>query len=286
VLADIVSVTVRALSFIALFQAAGMAMFIALFGREIPETQGRLRTVGTSAALLAMFFVLIHYALEAARMSGELAGVLDSSLQSMVMHSLASVALVCRVLGLLLLVAGFRFGKTRGMIAGLAGAALLLAGFTAVGHTAAHSTRWLLSAVLFVHLIGVAFWFGALAPLHRVSSRESPATAARIVERFSSLALWLVPGLFLAGLLLAVMLLPNLAALQTPYGRLLILKILGFTALMALASLNKWRLGPALARGDERTRRAFGRSLVAEYVLIAAVLCVTAVLTTFYSPES
>jgi len=54
---------------------------------------------------------------------------------------------------------------------------------------------------------------------------------------------------------------------------------------MALASLNKWRLGPALATGNARAGSAFRQSLIAEYVLICAILSATAALTTFYSPE-
>jgi putative copper export protein len=80
-------------------------------------------------------------------------------------------------------------------------------------------------------------------------------------------------------------LLPDLAALGNSYGRLLILKVVGFSLLLGLASLNKWRLSPALARGNRDARRAFGGSLVAEFVIIAAVLSVTAVMTSLYSPE-
>jgi len=94
-----------------------------------------------------------------------------------------------------------------------------------------------------------------------------------------------VPGLLIAGLLLATVLLPNVAALRTPYGRLLIVKVIGFSTLMVFAAWNKWRLGPAVARGDVRAARSLRLSLAAEYALIAAVLCVTAVLTMLYSPH-
>jgi copper resistance protein D len=283
VTADIVSVIVRALSFVGVFQAAGVAMFIALFGREVGALADALRRIGIASAWIALLLVLLHYALDAARMGGEMASALDPSLQSIVLHSSASVATGLRVLGLILLAGGLKVRRNR---LALAGAALVFLGFTAVGHTTMHADRALLAALLLLHLIIVAFWFGALVPLYLVTSRESPGTAARVVARFSSVAVWLVPILFVAGLLLAIALLPNLAALATPYGRLLIVKLAGFSVLMAFAALNKWRLGPALARGDGRTTRVFQRSVTAEYVLIVAILSVTATLTTFYSPDA
>jgi putative copper export protein len=286
VAADVVSVTVRALSFIALFQAAGIAFFLAGVVRGIAFTsEDRLRRIGMRSAGVAIVLVLAHYLLESARMAGELAGVLDPSLQTLVMQSPTSAALGLRLAGLALLFVGFRFKGSISMQVSLAGVVLLLAGFIAVGHTSTHSPRLVLALLLLFHLAVIAFWFGGLVPLHVTAAREVPETTGRIVERFSSLAIWLVPGLFVAGLALTVLLLPDLAALGTSYGRLLILKVVGFSLLLGLASLNKWRLSPALTRGERDARRAFGGSLVAEFVVITAVLSVTAVMTSLYSPE-
>jgi putative copper export protein len=80
-------------------------------------------------------------------------------------------------------------------------------------------------------------------------------------------------------------LLPKLAALHRPYGELLIAKVVGFCLLMPLAALNRWRLGPALQHGDPAAGRRFRQVVVAEFALLAAILCITAVMTTFYSPE-
>jgi putative copper resistance protein D len=146
--------------------------------------------------------------------------------------------------------------------------------------------RWLLSPLLLAHLCVVAFWYGALLPLYLISSQEPPQTAGWVVRQFSVRAIWLVPTLLLAGLALATVLLPNLAALRRPYGELLIAKLVGFCALMPLAALNRSRFGPALERGELVAALRFRRVVVAEFALLATILCVTAVLTTFYSPES
>jgi putative copper export protein len=281
---DALSVTLRALSFVASFQAAGIAIFLALADHTL-ATESALRRIGARFALLALILLIAQYALEAARMSGVFAGAIDPTLQRVVLHSGASVALSWRVLGLTLILVGLRQpGLSRTMLAAL-GVVLLLAAFTFVGHTAKEGQRWLLSLLLLGHLFAVAFWFGALGPLYLISAREPPAIAARVVEEFSARAVWLVPGLLLAGLGMAVVLLPNLAALQTPYGQLLIAKAIGFSALMGLAALNRWRWGPLLARGAADSSRAFRRSVAGEFGLIVVVLCITAVLTMFYSPD-
>jgi putative copper export protein len=66
---------------------------------------------------------------------------------------------------------------------------------------------------------------------------------------------------------------------------LLIAKIVGFALLMALAAANRWRLGPALAEGTMRSAQRFRQSVAAEYVLIATILTITAIMTSFFSPN-
>jgi putative copper resistance protein D len=282
---DLLSVALRALAFVALFQAAGVAAFLALLDHPLRATDPALRRLGVLTAVIAAMLLACQYVLEAARMSGEFSGALDPSLQRIVIRSAMSVTLAWRLLGLLLIALGLRRGGAGGTAVSVAGAVILLAAFTLVGHTSNAPLRWLLSPVLLAHLAVVAFWFGALLPLYLVTLHEGAEASGRIVGQFSARALWLVPGLLLAGLVLASLLLPDLAALRRPYGELLIVKVLAFCALMVLAAANKWRFAPELSRGDAAAGRCFRYSLAAEYILIAGVLCVTAVLTTFYAPD-
>jgi putative copper resistance protein D len=158
--------------------------------------------------------------------------------------------------------------------------------FTLTGHTSVNAHRGALATLLMLHLLVVAFWFGALWPLYLASVRETPARASDVIERFTAVATWLVPVILFAGIVMAVLLLPNISALSQPYGELLIVKVLGFAALMGLAAANKWRLGPALVSGTAQSGRRFRRSVATEYVLIAAVLTITAVMTSLFSPEA
>ena len=284
-LVDGLSAGLRALSFVALFQATGAAIFLALFGALIVRTQLAVRRLAIVSAFLAIGLLVLQYLLEAARMGGDLASVLDGELQTLAMHSSAALALAFRVAGLAALVLALRMKSTASSSLSIVAVIIVLAGFTIMGHTESHSPRWLLALLLLAHLIVVAFWFGALVPLRLVSSHESARIAGMTIGAFSTAASWIVPALFFAGLALAVVLVGSLAGLRTPYGQLLIAKVVGFALLLGLASLNKWRLGPTVASGDVQGTRAFRRSLQIEYVLIAAVLTVTAVMTTFFSPD-
>jgi copper resistance protein D len=281
---DLLSVILRALSFLALFQAAGITLFLALH-QQAPNTERALRRIGTVVAPGAAMLLIAQYLLEAARMSGELSGVLDPALQGVVMRSAVSASLACRLLGLLLIALALQQARTGGHPVGLTGVVLLLASFTLVGHTSQHALRWLLSPLLLVHVAVITFWYGALLPLYLVSSREPPETAAAIVQQFSARAVFLAPLLLLTGLAMAAVLLPDLAALHRPYGELLIAKVIAFCALMPLAALNRWRLGPAVRCGGRPAGRRFRQVLAAEFALLATVLCITAVMTTFYSPD-
>ena len=301
----------RALSFVLQLQAAGVVFFAAAFGPALTISLPSIRLLARVTAIAALFVVAGHYLLEAARMAGDMSGMLDSSLQKMAWTSTTGGAFSVRLLGLLLIIAGMqprsarltadslfksstllspafaiRRLSARGFtVAGLTGAVLVAASFTLTGHTATSSQRWLLAPLLLAHLLIVAFWFGALWPLCLVTLRESRERTARAVALFSAAAFWLVPLILVAGVALAALLLPDIAALRQPYGELVLAKGALFAVLLGLASLNKWRFGPALGHGDLLAGRSFRRAVIAEYAIIGIVLAVTAVMTTFFSPE-
>ena len=104
------------------------------------------------------------------------------------------------------------------------------------------------------------------------------------LEAFSVRALWLVPLMALAGVAMAALLLPDLAALGRPYGMLLIAKALLFSAALAAAALNRRRWLPALRAGSAAARRGLFATLVPEYLVLAAAIAVTAVMSGAFSP--
>jgi len=282
---DVVSVALRALSFLFVLQATGVALFIAIFGGRLSNSGEPIRCLGRWSALIGLVCVAAHYGLEAARIAGDLSGMWDTSLQETVLRSASGAAFAVRVLGLSLVALALRRAGTLSLALGIIGAVTAAASFTLVGHTAVHSQRWFTGPLLIVHLLIVAFWIGALLPLQIASLREAPETLAKLVHAFSGVAVWLVPGILLAGLGLTIFLVPGIEVFRQPYGLLLLTKVAAFMLLMILAAWNKWRLGPALVGGGREGRLAFQRSLLSEYLLLFATLTVTAVMTTFFSPR-
>ena len=283
---DSVVVVLRAAAFITLLQAAGAALYLFLFRDRLVHTSGSVRSLGAIAAIGGAILVVARYLVEPARLTGTLSGMLDVSMHAFVITSNLGVAQSIRLLGAAIV--GFALLRSNDPPTRLAlvGAAFIATSFSFMGHTAASDQRWLLSGLLTIHLLAASFWFGSLLPLHLACAREAPADAGDLVRRFSSMAIRIVPLIFLAGLGMTLILLPGVGSLGSPYGILLIVKVLGFSALMCLAALNKYRLGPALASGHETSAMHFRRSVAAEIVLIALVLIVTATMTTLYSPES
>ncbi|HTW38538.1 MAG TPA: CopD family protein [Steroidobacteraceae bacterium] len=284
-LPDVLSLVARAVSFVLLLQSAGLALFLALFGRLMPGSADAVRRTGFASSTLGLGAALALFALEAPRMAGTLAGLWDLSLQKLALYSRLGEALGLKVAGLTLLAGAFRARGELASIASVIGVSLAVGAFLVTGHTVDHPDRALLGPVLAVHLLIVAFWFGALPALYLATRRDSPAAAAQLIARFSARAVWLVPLIFLAGVAMVVMLVPGWTVFEQPYGELLLVKIGGFALLMGLAVVNRWRLGPAVASGELNALRALRASVASEYILIVGVLATTAVMTTLFSPQ-
>jgi putative copper export protein len=278
---DALSVLLRAASFVALLQAAGISLFVALFPRYLATGSSEIRGLGVRSMVVALPLLAAQLGLEAARMGGEFASVLDWSLQRMVLGSAAAVVFGARVLGAVLITGGLLASGPLAQVMAYGGGLVVAASFALTGHTAVSPARWLLAPALVAHLLIAAFWIGALPALYLATLRQAPDRAAQLIEGFSRAAVWVVPLLALAGVVMMLALVPGLSVFAQPYGWLLLVKMTGFALLLGLASANRWRLGRAVARG---ATRAFRCSLAAEYVLIVAVLAATATMTSLYSP--
>jgi putative copper export protein len=282
--ADFLFVALRALAFVAVLQAAGVPLYLWLFEERLRESLAFARRLGWMTAITAILATAAAHLAQPARMTGTLEGLLDGTLHAMLLASDAGASHAIRILGLVFVLVGLRAATRLGAAAGVVGATLIAASFALLGHTATHDQRWLLAPLLVLHVLIAAFWFGALLPLRFAGRHETAAETARLLAQFSAVAAWLVPIILVAGIGMAVVLLSAPSGLVSPYGFLLMGKLAGFAILMGLAGLNKWRLGPLIGAGRERARDAFRIAVTAEWLLIAAVLAATAVMTALYSP--
>lgn len=279
---DAASIALKSCTYVAVLQSAGIALFIVLFGDALATTRDALRRLGLAFALGGIASLLLYQALEAARMAGEFAGVFDGSLQRLALQWRTGTANLVRLAGLAILAAAFVAPRRAGRPLALCGAAVATAAFLCTGHTTAHPWRWALALLLWAHVLLVAFWFGALLPLALACRREPAGIGQQLVQRFSALAGRWVPPIALLGIALGLALTGPHPA-DTPYLRALLAKLAAFVLLMGLAALNRWRLGPAVGSGPAAAR-AFARSAWLEYAVMAAVIALTAALTSLYSP--
>jgi putative copper resistance protein D len=135
-----------------------------------------------------------------------------------------------------------------------------------------------------LHLVAAAAWLGgllALALLFVLAIRRTDPALASTLQvatwRFSTLGLLSVGTLFATGLVNTWMLagnLPNL--LETDYGRLLLLKIALFVAMVAIAGINRLRLTPALPNTQAAHR--LDRNARVELALGVAIIAIVGLL--------
>lgn len=163
-----------------------------------------------------------------------------------------------------------------------AAAVAMTASFAFNGHAAAVGVTTGLLAT--AHATAAAWWVGSLWLLRRVCVAADINDVVRLVDRFSALAIRVVAGLVLAGIVLIVILIDFQASpWLTDYVLVLSLKLALVAIVLALAIYNRVRL-------VRRLRREAGavfdlkRTITVELLVIGAVLLVTAVLTTFFSP--
>jgi copper transport protein len=281
---DALVIGLRAISFVALFQAAGAALFLVLYEAHLARSPAdRLRHIARVSALVALVATVLHYVLTPARMAGDFSSTFDPALESLLLRSSAGTAQIVRVVALAILLLGLDRASKVNKWAMCLGSALALSSFALMGHTTIHPQRWALVPLLLLHVGVAAVWLGALAGLYG-AAREEGTASGTLVARFSRHATYAVPAIFACGAVMSALFIRSFAELATPYGAMVLGKSLVFAGLMALAARNKWAFGPRLLAGDGSAVAALQRTIKAEWALIAVVLAATAVMTSLYAP--
>jgi putative copper export protein len=284
-LGDAALILAKAATYAATLCAAGAVGFCC-YSRDllVPAEERRIRRLIHSCLLAAALASAAMFPAAAAAMSGAASSLIDLGLMRLIWDSGAGTEAAVRLLGLVLMLVPVARGAAQAVP--LAGAGLAATSFAWMGHVQALPGRWA-APVLGLHLVAVAFWLGALGPLALLAGARDPQRTARAAARFGALALAGVAVLAAAGTLLLCRLLRSPAELwSTPYGRWFSGKLAAVTGLLALAALNHWRLTPAMAAGEAQALRGFRQSLRAELAAAAAVLLITAAMTTLTGPAA
>ena len=236
--------------------------------------------VATGSVIGVMLSAFV-FALDAVFLTGSWAGIIEHDMLALLWQSQNGDTLSYRAVGFALVGVGCLTGRVGRAIA-LLGAALILWSFVLRGHIADRDSL-VLAILLLLHLGVACIWFGILLPLRQLTIHDS-AMGADLGERFARVAIWAVPVLLIAGLVMSAQLLGSLSDLVgTEYGRMLLLKVLAVGVLLGLAALNKQLLVPKLRNGDTGARDRLVKSITAEAVVGLAILWATALLTTRYA---
>jgi copper resistance protein D len=271
-------IAARTLHFAATLSLAGTVAFWSLValpafsgGRAGPDAAARLWPRLARLAWMSLALALLSGAgwlvIEAPLMSGQsFSAALSHGVVGIVLTRtrfgedwLLRLAVAVVLAGCLLIPPGRRRRAWSGIT--LAGVAALLGSLAWSGHGAATPGRigMLHLAADIVHLLAAGAWVGGLVPLAMLMAQAQAAGGAVAVaraaaRRFSTLGLASVLTLLASGIVNTWVLVGGLPPLVgTAYGRLLLVKVALFAAMVAIAAVNRQRLAPRL--DGERTGR-------------------------------
>lgn len=248
------------------------------------DTAQAVRRLALTGAVAAAVVSALRIPVRASfLMGGTVSGAMEPAILAMVAESPLGASLWVRLAGCGLICFLVVNRPAARRAAGL-GAALVCAPFALRGH-ALEEPRLVLAALVTLHLMGLAFWIGVFAPLHRLTRIDAEA-AGVLADELGRKAVWVVAALIAAGVALLILLTGDpIAALAMPYGQILAVKVCLVAPLLGLAAVNKLRLTPALQAGDMRASLRLRRSIRLEALVVRAILVTTATLTTVASPE-
>src|SRR5262249_18621739 len=123
-------------------------------------------------------------------------------------------------------------------------------------------------------------WLGGLAGLaFLLAKRPPPSVAAQAARRFSTLGVTSVSALAVTGLVNAWYLVGDIPALiGTSYGRLLLLKLVLFAAMLALAAANRLVLTSRVAQGSVAATSSLRRNALLEIAAGIGIVVIVGVL--------
>ena len=158
----------------------------------------------------------------------------------------------------------------------------LVASLAGVGHTQLHEgTDGIIHTIADgLHLLAAGAWLGGLVPLSylvatalRAISPNRDVEASNAALRFSGMGYVAVAILIGSGLINSWLLVGSFANLiSTPYGQLLLAKMLLFVGMLGLAACNRFLIVPRLIEANEVGEQAFILTRLRRHILVEQAL--------------
>jgi copper transport protein len=293
----------------ALLAAGGVVFLVFAHDRAAAELPRLVQVVGWAAAA-GVAGTILDVPLKTVLLGGTgVGGLADEELLAGTLTSSYGWSALLRLAGLTVLFvgavglgttatsAGFAAARSAGLRSGpgqglpwaapvaLAGGGAALGSFVLAGHTMTARPRLLSWTADASHLAAVAVWLGGLVLLALVlrSRRraDDPAGGARVVRRFSMLALGSVLVVAVAGTGLGWLEVRSWQALtSTSYGWILVAKVAVVAAVVGIGAYNNRRLVPEIVRyGSVNAWHRLSRTVRIEAAaLLVVALALTALL--------
>lgn len=277
---------VRAIHFASLMAIFGASAYGTLLRVELgAEAPPRLRGLFAGAATLAFVTAIVWFGLIVAQMSGDWHGAFDpASLKAVATETRFGQIFLARVAGLATLWVVCLFRRPARSFAPALLAGILLCALGLTSHAAANSGHFplLRAGNDAVHLLAGGFWLGSLLVLAMLVARDSnPAALLAPLRLFSDWGTWAVIALVLSGIVNAASILPrDFLSLPSAYADLLLAKVTLALAMIALASVNRWRVAASMQSGDANATRRLARNVGAEIVLGILIVSIAGTLGT------
>lgn len=280
-LLDGATVLLRAALYATTLGAAGLGLFLAGFAHRMDEAGlAHLRAWLRGAALAALAVSAATLLLRALVLSAGETAFDPAVWQAMLASRIGDAALI-RLGGLLLLLLAALRLPAAPALAGM-GALMVCASYAAMGHSTLYRPRQELAALVTLHLLGVAFWIGALPPLARAAERGQTA----LIHAWSRAAVGAVALLVGAGAVASALLLRSpLSVANSWYGWGFVAKMALVAALVGMAAWHRNRLTPAMDRREHGAGDRLARSVRWEMLLALLVLWAAAEMVSVHPPD-
>lgn len=239
----------------------------------------RLRRAALLSGLAVLVFAGARLVILTAQM-GDGTTLLDPDLLALAWTALGPSTLALAA-GAVAATAGMLIGSR--LVAGL-GAISLSISFGLTGHTQGLAEPGLMPALVAVHVLVAGFWIAAPVTLHPRGTLTDDVLLKRL-RRFSAIAAAAIPVLIGLGLWLGVTLAGGVTALlSSPYGLLLMAKLVAAGLAMGAGAFNKQVVTRRVASDPPRGRVWLARTLMLETSLFAVAVLAISAATTIAGP--